>query len=67
MGQTERIADSAKLVKLIPQTQLTIAIFVGIILAILLQVMLDRTVFGYEIQAVSYTHLDVYKRQVRNK
>ena len=50
VGQTERIADSAKLVKLIPQTQLTIAIFVVIIVAILLQFMLDRTVFGYEIQ-----------------
>ncbi|RGY96178.1 ABC transporter permease [Clostridium sp. AM58-1XD] len=50
VGQTERIADSAKLAKLIPQTQLTVAIFVVILVAILLQFMLDRTVFGYEVQ-----------------
>jgi simple sugar transport system permease protein len=50
VGQTERIADSAKLMKLIPQTQLTIAIFVVIIVAVVLQYMLHKTVFGYEIK-----------------
>lgn len=50
VGQTERIAQSAKLMKLIPQTQLTIAIFIVIIVAFVLQFMLDRTVFGYEIK-----------------
>jgi len=50
IGQTERILDSAKLVKLIPQTQLTIAIFLAILVAIILQYMLQKTVFGYEIK-----------------
>lgn len=49
VGQTERIADSARLLKLIPQTQLTTAIFLGIIVAVILQFMLTKTVFGYEI------------------
>ncbi len=50
VGQTERIADSAKLMRLIPQTQLTTAIFIVIILAFLLQFMLNRTMLGYEIK-----------------
>lgn len=50
VGQTERILDSAKLTRLIPQTQLTTAIFLVIGVAILLQLMLDKTVFGYEIK-----------------
>lgn len=50
VGQTEKIAESAMLVKLIPQTQLTTAIFLVIIVAVLLQFMLNRTVFGYEVQ-----------------
>jgi len=50
VGQTERIAKSAELMKLIPQTQLTTGIIIAILVAIVLQIMLDRTVFGYEIQ-----------------
>lgn len=50
VGQTERIAEGAKLMKLIPQTQLTTAIFIVIIVACLLQFILHRTVFGYEIK-----------------
>ncbi len=49
VGQTERIAESAKLMKLIPQTQLTTAIFLGIIVAFVLQFLLTKTVFGYEV------------------
>ncbi len=49
VGQTERIAESAKLIKLIPQTQLTTAIFLGIIVALVLQFLLTKTVFGYEV------------------
>lgn len=50
IGQTEMILNSAKLMKLVPQTQLTIAIFLAIIVAFLLQYMLHKTVFGYEIK-----------------
>lgn len=50
VGQTERIAESAKLARLIPQTQLTAAILIVIAVAILLEFILNRTVFGYEIQ-----------------
>ena len=50
VGQTERIVDTAKLMKLIPQTQLTVALFIAIIVAIILQFLLNRTVFGYEIK-----------------
>lgn len=49
VGQTERIADTAKLTKLIPQTQLTTAIFLVIGVALLLQFILNKTVFGYEV------------------
>lgn len=50
VGQTERIMESARLTKLIPQTQLTTSIFLVIAVALLLQFMLDKTVFGYEIK-----------------
>ena len=50
VGQTERIADSAVLSKLIPQTQLTTAIILAIIVAIVLQFILKKTVFGYEVE-----------------
>lgn len=50
VGQTERILDSAKLTKIIPQTQLTTAIFLVIAVALILQFILDKTVFGYEIK-----------------
>lgn len=54
IGQTEKIQDTAKLIRLIPQTQLTIALIVGIVLAVVLQFMLNRTAFGYEIQVTGY-------------
>lgn len=50
VGQTERIQKSAELTKLVPQTQVTTALFLVIFVAILLQIMLDKTVFGYEIK-----------------
>jgi len=50
VGQTERIADSARLMRLVPQTQLTIALLIVIAVAIIIQFMLDRTVFGYELK-----------------
>ncbi len=54
VGQTERIQESAKLMKLVPQTQLTIALILVVVVAIILQYMLDRTVFGYEIKITGF-------------
>lgn len=54
VGQTDKIQESAKLLRIIPQTQLTIAIIVGIVLAIVLQFVLNRTAYGYEIQVTGY-------------
>ncbi len=50
VGQTERILESAQLPRLIPQTQLTSALFLVIAVAIIIQFILDKTVFGYEIK-----------------
>ena len=57
VGQTNRIQESAQLFRLIPQTQLTIALLVGIALAVILQLVLNRTAFGYEIQITGYNLL----------
>ncbi len=46
--QTEMIAETARLSKLIPKTQLTTAILIGVVLAILVQFILKRTNYGYE-------------------
>ncbi|MDO5348493.1 MAG: ABC transporter permease [Lachnospiraceae bacterium] len=54
IGQTIRIQESAQLTKLIPQTQLTSAIFLVILIAIILQLMLNKTVFGYEIKVTGF-------------
>lgn len=48
MPQTELIADTAKLTKLIPKTQLTTAVLIGIGLAFLMYLIQKKTVFGYE-------------------
>ena len=42
------IAETARLSKLIPKTQLTTAILLGIILAVATQYILKKTIFGYE-------------------
>jgi len=54
VGQTKMIEDTAKLTKLIPQTQLTTAIFVAILTACLLAYLLEKTVFGYEIKVTGH-------------
>ena len=54
IAQTERISETAKLSKLIPQTQLTSAFILGIAIALMLQFMLNKTVFGYEIKVTGY-------------
>lgn len=50
MPQTEMIAESARLTKLIPKTQLTTAILVAVAAAFVMQFILTRTTFGYEMQ-----------------
>nr|WP_326184218.1 ABC transporter permease [uncultured Oscillibacter sp.] len=54
VAQTEKIQDSAQLIHLIPQTQLTIAFLIGVVLAIVLQFILTRTKFGFEVQVTGY-------------
>ena len=54
VAQTAKILDSAKLVRLIPQTQLTVAFIIGLVLAVVLQIVLDRTKFGFEAQVTGY-------------
>jgi len=54
IAQTARILDTAKLIRLIPQTQLTMAFPIGIALAVIIQVILNRTKFGFEGQVTGY-------------
>lgn len=54
IGATIKIQETAKLYRLIPQTQLTIALLVGFALAVILQLVLNHTTFGYEIQVTGY-------------
>ena len=51
-SQTERILDSAKLIKTVPKSQLTTAILIGIAMAILLEFLLRKTSLGYEIRVI---------------
>jgi len=57
IGATEKIQQSAQLYRLIPQTQLTIALIIGVVLAVILQLVLNHTIFGYEIQVTGYNLL----------
>jgi ABC-type uncharacterized transport system permease subunit len=52
MPATDYIVRSAELPRLIPGSQLTIALFVAIICAVLLGLLLKRSYLGYEIRAV---------------
>lgn len=54
VGQTDKIQDSARLFRLIPQTQFTIALLIGVVLAIILQLVLNHTAYGYEIQVTGF-------------
>ena len=51
-AQTHPLAETATLPKLAPRTQVTAAIFIGVVLAILLTLMLKKSVLGYEITLV---------------
>ncbi|MCQ4922430.1 ABC transporter permease [Tissierella carlieri] len=50
ISQTNMILDSAKLTKIVPRSQLTTAIIMAVIIAIVLEWMLRKTALGYEIQ-----------------
>ncbi len=52
ISQTDVILDSARLLKIAPRSQLTVALFVVIAFAILLQLLLSKTALGYEMKAV---------------
>lgn len=54
VGQTEKIAETAKLTRLIPQTQLTTAIILAIVVALLAEFLINRTVFGYEVKVTGH-------------
>ena len=51
-GMTETIQDSAVIGKLMKNTQLTYAIFLAIALAILLEIVMKRSVVGYKMQVI---------------
>jgi simple sugar transport system permease protein len=50
--QTDAIPVAASLVKLIPRTQLTVAIFIAVIVVFLVYLFLNKTSWGFEIRAV---------------
>ncbi len=52
VAQTQKIQESAKLLRLFPNSKVTIAIFIGILLAIGLNFLLKKTVLGYKITMV---------------
>lgn len=52
VAQTEMIADSYRLVKLFPRTQLTTALIIAIFTVIVLYIILWKTNFGFKIRAV---------------
>ncbi len=51
-GQTEKVLDQVRLARLIPHTQLTLAIAVAIISCLIMKWFFDHTVPGYEIKVV---------------
>lgn len=52
--QTERILETAKLPRLVPRSQLTIAILIVIVIAVLLQLLLKKTALGYEMRVTGF-------------
>lgn len=51
-SQTVKILDSARLVKIVPKSQLTTAILIAVVMAILLEFLLRKTALGYEIKVI---------------
>lgn len=52
LAQTVKIQDTAKLIKLYPKSELTIAFIIAVAIAFLIKFIFDKTVLGYEITAV---------------
>ncbi len=52
VDQTDKIPGAARLPEIIPQTRLTWAIFIGIILIIIIYFLLNNTSLGYDLKAV---------------
>ena len=52
ISQTSMILDSARLLKIAPRSQLTVALIVVIAIAVMLQLLLSKTALGYEMKAV---------------
>lgn len=50
--QTERIAKTAELSKLVARSQLTTALILAVIIAIFLELLIRKTALGYEIQVI---------------
>lgn len=52
VAQTAKVLDTAKLPRIFPQYQLTIAIFVAVAACIFIKWFIDKTTLGYEIRCV---------------
>ncbi|BES64392.1 ABC transporter permease [Gottschalkiaceae bacterium SANA] len=51
-GQTEKILEKVRLARIIPHTQLTIAIAIAVLACVLMKWFFDHTISGYEIKVV---------------
>ena len=52
MAQTARFSESVWIPKLVDKTQLTAAIIIAVVLCVLIKLLFERTVVGYEIKCV---------------
>lgn len=52
VNQTTMIPDAARLIKLVPRTQLTTALLLALLTAIFVWFLLSRTMFGFKLRAV---------------
>ncbi len=52
--QTEKIMETARLPRLVPRSQLTVAILLIVVIAILLQLLLKKTALGYEMRVTGF-------------
>jgi simple sugar transport system permease protein len=57
VAQTPLIATSAELPRILPPTQLSASIFIGLILVFLTYYTLKKTVLGYEVRAIGFNPL----------
>lgn len=52
--QTEKIMETARLPRLVPRSQLTVAILLIVVIAVLLQLLLKKTALGYEMRVTGF-------------